>query len=79
MALCLSLLCVLVLHAFMYEHNFHEHLLGMKTRPRLSVADLSPRAISETQTDFHVLPEKKKVNFQKLAENERKKKLISQS
>lgn len=36
----------------MYELNFHQHLLGMKTRPRLSVMDLSPRAISGAQTDF---------------------------
>lgn len=36
----------------MYEHNFHWNLLGMKTRPRLSVTDLSPHAISETQTVF---------------------------
>lgn len=51
----------------MYEQNFHQHLLGLKTRPGLSVLDLSPCAISETQTVFMSC---QKVNFKKLAENE---------
>lgn len=44
--------CLLYATCIMYEHNVHWHLLGMKTQPCLSVTDLSPRAISETQTVF---------------------------
>ena len=45
---CWSWLRLLVLHALCMSRIF---LLWMKTGPCLSVTDLSPRAISQTQTD----------------------------